>query len=120
MVRCLFRALLILVEIVPDTLLEACFRQIERPQPQEHDIRSVNRWLSGNKPFTAEESTFLSNWDDLTAPIPLVSHTALETFVEACAVILHSRGYSTVCPILFKDSLVLELKYCVQIFTAKV
>lgn len=85
--------------MVLDALLEAHLRQIERPQPQEHDIRSVNRWLRGNKPFTAEESTFLSNWEDLIAPLLPVTRTAMDTFVEACAAILHSRGYSTVCSI---------------------
>ena len=101
MVCCLFRTFVILTELVLDTLLEACFRQIERPQPQEHDIRSVTRWLRGNKPFTADESTFLNNWDDLAAPTPPVTRTAIETFVEACAVMLQGRGYLTVCPILF-------------------
>ena len=83
--------------MVLDMLLEVFFRQLERPQPQEQDIRSVGRWLRGNKPFTAEESTFLSDWDDLSAPTPPVTRTAMETFVEACATILHSHGYSTVC-----------------------
>lgn len=89
------------IKMVLDSLLEAYFRQIERPQPQEHNIRSVNRWLSGNKPFTAEESSFLSEWNDLTAPTQSVTHTALETIVEACATRLHSRGFSTVCMIYF-------------------
>lgn len=87
--------------MVLDIFLEAYFRHNERPLPQEHDMRSVGRWLLGNKPFTAEESTFLSDWDDLTASTPPVTRTAVETFVEACATTLHNRGYTTVCSSLF-------------------
>lgn len=77
-------------------MLEAYFRQIERHQPQEQDIRSVSNWFRGTKPLVANESTFLNNWDDLVSPIRGVTRTGIEAFVENCAVLIRRRGYSSV------------------------
>ena len=84
-----------------DALLRAYFRHIERPDPEQRNIRSVTRWLQGNKPVVATESTFLNDWNDLTAPVPAITRTVMETFVESCASILYDHGF-------FKASLYLQ------------
>ena len=78
-----------------DTFVDAYFRQIERPKPKDRDIGSVIRWVAGNKPVIARESTFLNDWDDLVAPASSVTHTAIETLIEYCASRLHEYGFPT-------------------------
>jgi hypothetical protein len=79
-----------------DSMLESYFRQIERPRPQERSVKSVLRWLKGNKPLVVEESSFLNTRDDLTSPAKAATRSSIETFVESCAVFLHNFGIRSV------------------------
>jgi len=79
-----------------DALLEAYFRQIERPEVQERNAKSVIHWVRDNKPLVASESTFLGNWRDLVAPAVPPTRTVAESVVESFAALLHTNGFSSV------------------------
>ncbi|KAG4433057.1 hypothetical protein IFR05_011451 [Cadophora sp. M221] len=76
-----------------DALLDAYLRQHERPRAQVENIKSVTRWIRGNKPLCWDESKFLSNWDDLMGPKDERTSGGLESLIRSCAFILHTWGW---------------------------
>ena len=96
MVRSLIAEVGILTLGIADAMLQAYLQQVERPLPDQRDIKSVTHWLDGNKPLAANESTFLNNWDDLIAPAAPATRSEIETFVGSCAAMLHNRQCSRV------------------------
>ncbi|RMJ16570.1 hypothetical protein CDV36_003723 [Fusarium kuroshium] len=77
-----------------DALLAAFYTHLERPEPEEPEIKSVANWMDGKKPVAFAESTFLNDWSDLRRAKHSVEKGGLETFLGRYA------GVSSLC----KDS----------------
>ncbi|KAF5008705.1 hypothetical protein FDECE_5032 [Fusarium decemcellulare] len=58
------------------------YTHLERPDPEESQIKSVRSWMKGNKPVLAPEATFLNDWSDLKRARPSVERGGLESFIE--------------------------------------
>lgn len=80
--RCL--ATIVTLSVRVDSVLDAYHRQNEKPRPKDQDIRSVVKWMEGNKPVAPAESTFLNDWDDLVATSYPEEFGMVEQFVTNC------------------------------------
>ncbi|CAM1511326.1 Fc.00g088390.m01.CDS01 [Cosmosporella sp. VM-42] len=68
-----------------NTLLESFLGHLERPEPEEPQIKSVINWMDGKKPLTRAKSTFLNDWSDLKRPRQSGEKGGLEVFLGWCA-----------------------------------
>ncbi|KAI1399457.1 hypothetical protein F4819DRAFT_415797 [Hypoxylon fuscum] len=75
-----------------NTLLESFLGHLERPQPEETDIKSVIHWMDGKKPLTYAESTFLDDWSDLKRARNSVEKGGLEVFLGKYATLANMCG----------------------------
>ncbi|KAK4184108.1 hypothetical protein QBC35DRAFT_517792 [Podospora australis] len=76
---------LLTIDIFPDTLYTSYMNHLERPEPEEPQIKSVVSWIDGKKPLTREESGFLDDWGDLRRPKQSTERGGLEVFLSMCA-----------------------------------
>ncbi|USP80435.1 uncharacterized protein yc1106_07709 [Curvularia clavata] len=65
-----------------DKLLEMYYKHVERGPSDPKNVQSVANWMQGNKPLTAEESTFLNSWDDLVSPSEHADHGGLNVLLK--------------------------------------
>ena len=61
-----------------DSLLKSHLQHLERPEPEQSNIKSVLKWMDGRKPLTYAESTFLRDWGDLRRARPSGEKGGLE------------------------------------------
>lgn len=76
--------------------LETYFRLVERPRPREQSVKSLTRWMEGNKPLALEESTFLNDWNDLVGPNDSSDHGGVDESLMNFAGFLASLGVPNV------------------------
>ena len=76
---------LVLMHIQLDSLLGSFLEHLQRPGPEESQIRSVIHYMDGKKPLAYAESAFLNDWSDLTRPRQYTEKGGLEIFLGMCA-----------------------------------
>lgn len=91
--------------LAKDTLLEGYYRHLERRRPRKEHVESVSKWLRGNQPLVAAESTLFDDWEDLTAPDIPSDHGGLEQFLERCAVYLNRTRFRWVGLVLIRANI---------------
>ncbi|KAJ3539276.1 hypothetical protein NM208_g5556 [Fusarium decemcellulare] len=57
------------------------YTHLERPDPEESQIKSVRSWMKGNKPVVPPEATFLNDWSDLKRARHSMERSGLESFI---------------------------------------
>ncbi|KAI1415017.1 hypothetical protein F5Y13DRAFT_197018 [Hypoxylon sp. FL1857] len=74
-------------------LLACYYRNIERPRPDESNVKSVGNWLDGTKPLVEVESTFLNDWNDLRSPRNPADHGGMDVFLGNMAIRFAKFGF---------------------------
>lgn len=75
-----------------DQFLNLYYGNIERQASKTANVRSLSRWLDGNKPLALQESTFLDDWDDLISPRNIGDRGGFDFLIEKLATALDKIG----------------------------
>ncbi|KAM7218395.1 hypothetical protein V8F06_006159 [Rhypophila decipiens] len=67
-----------------NTLLASFHQHLERPEPEERQIKNVINWMDAKKPLVKAESTILSDWGDLRSPKHTSERGGLEMLLARC------------------------------------
>ncbi|KAK0707026.1 hypothetical protein B0T26DRAFT_790743 [Lasiosphaeria miniovina] len=68
-----------------NSLLASFLKNLERPEPEGDQVKSVANWMDGKKPLVRAESGFLGDWSDLRRARPPLEKGGLEVFLARCA-----------------------------------
>ncbi|KAF4962741.1 hypothetical protein FSARC_9189 [Fusarium sarcochroum] len=68
-----------------NTLFESLLAHLERPEPEESQIKSVRNWVDGKRPVVYSETSFLNDWSDLKRARHTVEKGGLENLLASYA-----------------------------------
>ncbi|KAF5555308.1 hypothetical protein FNAPI_6164 [Fusarium napiforme] len=79
-----------------NNLLESLLAHLERPEPDESQIKSVRNWVDGKRPVVYSETTFLNDRSDLKRARHTVEKGGLENLLASysswpCLILITSR-----------------------------